>query len=98
VPGATENLRMIRGIFSSSGTLVNGQGFTSVRTTNGSYTVTFTPAFSDLPAVTATTQTGLSRFATVTSVAAGSVQIRTWDSASEVLNDSQVNFIAIGPR
>jgi hypothetical protein len=89
---------MIRGIVSSTGLLLNGQGFTSARTTNGSYTVTFTTAFSDLPAVTATVQSGLSKLVTVTLVTTGSVQIRTFDSATETLNDLQFNFIAIGPR
>ncbi len=93
-----EDLRIIRGVISSTGTILAGQGFTVARTAVGSYTVNFTVPFSDIPAITTSAQSGLSIVATSTSVAAGSSQFRTFASGSAALTDNQFHFIAIGPR
>jgi len=96
--GAKENLFILRGHINASGGITTGSGFTVTKTGTGAYTITFTSAFSGEPTVTATPQVGLARIATCTNVGAGSVQIRTFDSASGSAVDQDFHFIAIGPQ
>ncbi|MBI3853139.1 MAG: hypothetical protein HY298_23050 [Verrucomicrobia bacterium] len=96
-PGGQENLRIIRGVVNAAGTILAGQGFTVTKGPTGFFTVTFSPAFSDMPAVTVTAQSGIDRMATCTSVSTSSTGIWTRDSAGTA-TDNQFNFIAIGPR
>jgi hypothetical protein len=96
-PGGVENLRIIRGIVNGAGTVLEGTGFTITKGAAGFYTITFTPAFADLPAVVVSPQSGLDRIATCTSITASSTGIFTRDSAGTAV-DNQFNFIAIGPR
>lgn len=96
-PGGVENLRIIRGIVNSAGTILEGTGFTVTKGAAGFFTITFSPSFADLPAVVVSAQSGIDRIATCTSVSAFSTGIVTRDSAGSVV-DNQFNFIAIGPR
>jgi len=96
-PGGVENLRIIRGIVGSTGTVLEGSGFTVTKGAAGFFTVNFTPSFLDLPAVVVSPQSGLDRIATCTSVTASSTGIFTRDSAGTAV-DNQFDFIAIGPR
>ena len=98
VPGGEQNLRLIRGVISSTGTILSGSGFTVAHPGTGMYTVTFTSSFNDTPTITATVQSGLSRLITSTSVGAGSAQFRTFVSSNEAPADLQFHFIAIGTR
>lgn len=95
--GGIEDLYIIRGVVSSTGAILAGTGFTVSHTGTGLYTITFTTAFSAMPAVTVTPQSGLGRIATCTSVGAGSTGIDTRDT-SGTATDNQFNFIAIGPK
>jgi hypothetical protein len=97
-PGGEENLRIIRGVISSTGTILAGSGFSASRTGTGAYTVTFSNSFTALPAVTATVQSGLSRLVTCTNVGNSSAQFRTYVSSTEALADLQFHFIAVGSR
>lgn len=96
-PGGVENLRIIRGIVGSTGTVLEGSGFTVTKGAAGFYTINFSSSFADLPAVVVSPQSGLDRIATCTSVTAASTGIFTRDSAGAVV-DNQFDFIAIGPR
>ena len=98
-PGGEENLRIIRGdIRGSDGTIRNGSGFTFTRQGVGDYIVTFNTAFSLDPAVTATAFTnGPNLNVILVGLSPGFVQFRVFN-ASGALTDSNVHFIAIGPR
>jgi len=98
-PGGEENLRIIRGdIRGDNGTIREGSGFTFERQDVGDYVVTFNTAFSDNPTVTATAITnGPNINVIVVGLGPGVVQFRAFN-ASGALTDSNVHFIAIGPR
>jgi hypothetical protein len=100
VTSGEENLRIVRGVVNALGTILEGTGFSVAKTEVGSYTVTFTVPFSGIPAVTTTAQSGIFRIATVTSVTAGSVPVRTHTTSDlgKFYVDCQFHFIAIGPR
>jgi hypothetical protein len=58
-PGASEKLRIVRGIINPKGTVYpngtsTGVGFTAQEIQQGVYRITFTPAFGDVPVVTTT--------------------------------------------
>lgn len=97
-PAGVENLRILRGIVSSAGAVLNGTGFSVVKTGVGAYTINFTSGFSDLPAITANVQAGLSRTITTTSVTPSSAGFRIFASGAESAQDQQFHFIAIGQR
>jgi hypothetical protein len=96
---AAEDLRTVRGIVGSGGSVVAGAGFTVARTALGRYTVTFTTAFSAPPAVTVT----LGSDATTALCflkqrpAAGSFLVRAINLSS-VDVDVEFDFIATGLR
>jgi hypothetical protein len=94
-----ENLRIIRGeIRGDNGTIREGSGFTFTRQGVGDYIVTFNTAFSRFPTVTATAFTnGPNINVIVVGLGPGAVQFRVFN-ASGALTDSNVHFIAIGPR
>lgn len=101
-PSAGENLRIVRGSVNSGGTVIEGTGYTAVRTGTGRYTITFTTAFptNDPPVVTlagwgsipSTTIASLYNPTTTTTVL-----VRTTNGAG-VETDGGFHFIAIGPR
>ena len=57
-PGGQENLRIIRGVFSATGSIIVGAGFSVTHTSTGVYTITFTTSFPSAPAATATADSG----------------------------------------
>lgn len=97
-----ENLRIIRGQFTTNGTVTIGTGFSVSRVAEGQYTVTFTTPFSDRPVVTAmTTVISGDPVSFVQNRALASAGIAAFnvvrrDNGSTV--DGIVDFIAIGPR
>lgn len=101
-PGASENLRIVRGYVNSGGTVIEGAGFTAVRTGTGRYTVTFSTAFpaNDPPSVTLTgvgtinTTSFASLYNPVTTT---TIFVRTTNPAGTE-TDSGFHFIAAGPR
>jgi hypothetical protein len=92
-----ENLRIVRGSINGDGSIARGSGFTAVHNGpvgTGSYTITFTPAFSGLASVTVTPINVVAR-ANVTG--ASSVNISTVNFGGGAVDDS-FSFIAIGPQ
>ncbi len=96
--GGNENLRIIRGVVYPSGAIYSGTGFTINHTGTGTYSITFSPAFSDAPALVITAYTaGSPATANCTGGSGtGFSNISTWVGSS--LADSWFNFIAVGAR
>jgi len=103
-PGGEENLRIIRGFFDEGGNVNAGKGFTVSTSPSllGTYVVTFTTPFSGVPTVTASCLdvgggVGHACIASIFSIKANQVTIDVFDDGGNSV-DSQVLFIAIGPR
>lgn len=64
-------------IAGSTGAIVSGTGFTVSRTAAGTYTITFTSAFSAAPVVTANVFGGTSGFVRVAAVTVSTAQLIT---------------------
>ena len=97
--GGVENLRILRGrITGSTGAIDEGSGFSVLRTATGSYTITFSNAFTAFPSITVTPLTSsLLRFATLDGFNTTTANIKTWNTNSTAI-DSDFTFIAAGPR
>lgn len=83
-----------------TGNIVNGKGFTSARTGNGEYTITFEPSFSIVYGVaTSIVSNGASRHssdgAQVTSITSSLMNIRTGGGSSSG-SDRTFSFIVTG--
>lgn len=92
---ATNSLAIVRGSAGSGGGS-GGEGFTSVNTGPGAYTITFTTSFLDTPAITAnlTGNPGFVYFASISTSGATLVTTNT----SGTPTTFSYNFIAIGQR
>lgn len=94
-----ENLRIVRGTVTQTGTIIQGTGFTVTNPATGRYTITFNTPFAATPTVTANSELTANRSYIqtdgVTSAAATLVIFST--NVNSVLNDA-FHFIAIGPR
>ena len=91
-------LKTIRGEVNSSGTKVYGSGFTSSGS-GGSYTITFSSAFSGMPTVVATLKASNHRNSIeVASISISGCTINTIETYNEVLEANGFTFIAIGPE
>lgn len=98
---AEESLRIIRGRVDTtgSGSILQGDGFTIARNGTGDVTVTFTTAFSAIPAVVPTAESdtsGMTHIGKVRTVAAGSVRLQR-NLAGVSDQDGIMHFIAVGP-
>lgn len=98
-----ENLRIVRGRVSASGTILAGTGFGSpgwYGPPHNQFVVVFIPPFSGPPVVTVTA-TAVNGWATGASIKgnpdASSVGVITWVS-SDSIQPVEFSFIAIGPR
>jgi hypothetical protein len=96
---AGENLRIVRGVVSGAAGILVGSGFTASKGAAGSgfYTITFTPAFSGPPTVTATADLDgrvISTVGVTQSVANFQVSI----AGTGAHTDAAFHVIAIGPR
>lgn len=93
---------VVRGTVAADGTLVEGSGFTAQRTAAGQYTLTFDPAFSDVPSLTA-----------MVASTSGPIAIRQNDGFAPTASifkltafsmsgfgatDAAFHFVAAGPR
>ncbi len=99
-PGGAENLRLVRGTVSSSGSIIAGVGFTAQRVLPGWYTMNYSSAFSGVPSVTATARSGagsIPYFTNTHLVSATTfvVHVRTAAGAGV---DSDFDFCVMGPR
>ena len=102
-PGGEENLRIIRGVVDGDGSVLAGSGFTSSRSEEGNYTLTWNTPFASRPSVTATALQDLfgnDRIASgweLNGNLTTLVNIVVRDLSGNPVN-SDFNFIAIGPR
>jgi hypothetical protein len=92
--GSSENLRIVRGIIRADGTIFNGSGFTATRLGNGSYRLTWSQAFADVPAVTLTPDGGEASWSPISTTGC---DYQTRNSAGAA-QDHWVTVIAIGAR
>lgn len=102
---ATNGLAIIRGFCNSSGSgsIISGEGFSLSKVSTGEITITFIPAFVDVPAVTITSvvsgsgsglATGMLSSTGTTTAASVRVQLFSDTSAA----DNAFSFIAIGQK
>lgn len=101
--GCLDNLRVIAGRVSTSGTVQSGSGFTVQRTALGRYRVDYSSAFTGVPVVVATLVDTIERdnFLTVVASTAGGFELHSKDddhTADADYQDSAFNFVALGPR
>ncbi len=97
----SENLRIIRGKISSTGSVISGSGFTASRIGTGIYSITFSPNYpsGQAPIITASAESNgsVARFAMVN----GPTHIATWVrivNGSGTAADADFYFIAAGAR
>jgi hypothetical protein len=99
-PGSQENLRIIRGVVSPTGTIVDGSGFTVTRDDVGTYTINFNTPFSNFPTLTGNAHysfaSGSYRFLMVEIRSLFYVKVRVGTAGG--FQDGQFSFIAVGPR
>jgi hypothetical protein len=88
--------KTVRGSVTSGGAVNRGEGFTATRGSAGNYTVTFSPALTDIPCVVVTVTSAVVRFVAVTGVSTTAFTVNLKNSA-EVDSDAQFDFIAEGP-
>lgn len=90
--------RIVRGIVTGTGTaaITEGTGFTLVDNGTGDYTLTFDPAFTDVPAVVGNVEAA-SLFVRVESASATATTLFLIDRATGNKTDGKFHFIAIGP-
>ena len=99
-PAGMENLRILRGKVSSTGSVLLGSGFTASRSSAGVYTVDFNPAYplGEHPIVTASAESnGPAKFAMINSPTQSSVVVRIVNGSGTAV-DGDFYFIAAGPR
>lgn len=94
---STHGLMIIRGSVTSGGAVESGEGFTSVKNATGDYTITFTQAFADTPAVVAMHK-GNNVFLTANLTSNTDCNLIARVSNTLTQNDSNFAFIAIGQR
>lgn len=90
-------LKLLRGVVTNTGAISEGSGFTVAKTATGKYTITFSPAFSDVPVVLANPVEDDTRTATVYDAATGSVKVDIRFSTDNTHDNIGFHFIAIGP-
>ena len=98
-----QQTKMIYGWVNASGVIVEGTGYTSSRSSEGTYLITFTVPFADRPAVTVTGygNGGIDNWYSVSAVSNSSATIESNDdspTANYSDQDAEFHFIAVGPR
>jgi hypothetical protein len=89
----TENLRIVRGIVSATGGIIKGSGFSVSSNGIGVFTITFTPSFADVPAITLSGASCIATWNTLTpSYAITSIVNYGGAPINQVFT-----FIAVGP-
>jgi hypothetical protein len=97
VPGAEENLKMVRGSINANGTPSAGCCYSVSHTVTGSYDITFSTSFTATPSVTATTR-GIFTVASTVALGPSSVRVNVYRNDASGGIDDNFDFIAIGPR
>lgn len=95
-PDPEPRLKMIRGQVGSGGTIVEGSGFTVVRSSAGNYVVTWSTPFSNEPVVIPNLNGTGAGDAILISALVDQAQIWTYDGTNAVA-DRAFSFIAVGP-
>jgi len=98
---STENLRMVRGTIADNGNKIVGDGFTSQRTQEGRYLITFNTPFADLPSITATADVvpGLGgHVAMPENVTKNDSEVWIFRVNGDIWKDRAFHFTAVGPR
>ena len=99
--GGVQNLRIIAGRISSGGSVLSGSGFSSSRTGEGSYRITFSDAFDATPVVVATAVAAEDddNVTTIRNPSASGVDVRIKSVGGEnELQDTDFTFAAFGLR
>lgn len=100
--GAGSDLRVVVGEVNANGTVARGSGFTSARSADGDYTVTFTPGFSGVPFVVVTGYGDIDNLVSIASRNSASCTVRTWDVLDNAeapgARDTAFMFIAMGAK
>lgn len=99
VPAADETgLKIIRGRFNgTTATILHGTGWTITRTGVGVYDVTFTTAFSGVPATVATSNEFITVISAGTPPTTSTVRIVIFDASFAPVDSAAIHFISIGP-
>jgi hypothetical protein len=98
-PAAEENLRVLRGMIQSTGTVLAGLGWTVTHPSTGEYIVRFGTPFSSVPTITASV--GNAGFSIIpnTTASTATTQVTFFTRRIDgLLADSSISFIAAGPR
>lgn len=90
---STNSLAIIRGSFSSSGSALTGEGYTSTQASTGVYTITFSQSFLDTPIIIPTGDLAQA-IANVTSKSTSGCTITVANGTQNI----GCSFIAIGQR
>ena len=95
---STHGLMIVRGnVTGTTGAITVGEGFTASRTGAGAYTLTWSTAFVDAPAVAASINSSSLRIILVPSVSTTTATIST-NTTGGVATDTDFCFIAIAQR
>jgi len=96
-PGTgAEKIKILRGVINSDGTINSGSGFTVSHTLTGVYTITYSTAFLNAPAVVCTyTSNSVQKSIGHDSELVGSITVHTYNS-SATLENNAFSFVAIG--
>jgi hypothetical protein len=99
VTSTTDALRTVRGAVTAAGAIGGGEGFTSVRTGLGQFTVSFSPVFAGIAQCTVTAKGGINSAAVMNgSATAGQMFVHTFTASTGAASDHAFDFHAIGPR
>jgi hypothetical protein len=101
--GSQEDLRIVRGVVNSDGTIISGSGFTINHGGTGAYAIKFNQAFSDTPAVTVTigrnsSNTFTPLYPIYYGAGLGEVDLYLLNSNGAFVTDASFHFIAVGAR
>jgi hypothetical protein len=92
--------RVVSGIFSTTGAIVAGRGFTVVHNGTGDYTVTFDTPFNVRPAIAlgvgTTSGAIVAKMSSATTPTVALFRVAVFISTSGANADSEINFIAHG--
>ncbi len=97
VPGAEEDLKMVRGSINFNGIPTAGCCYFVSHPLTGSYDITFSTPFTATPTVTATTR-GIFTVASTVALGSSSVRVNVYRNDASGSIDDSFDFIAIGPR
>lgn len=93
-------LVIVRGTVTNTGTINSGSGFSVASVTTGTWDITFTTTFADVPAVVISPAfNGTPAYAEIETISSSVVRITTWVNGGSPSNfNMPFSFIAIGQR